>query len=140
MAKTASQIESDVFALLKNSDIADEITGKVYRDGIRPKDSKLEDAIVIFTAGLSGQIDSGIITVLIYVPNVNPFNNGQLVKNGKRLQELELLAKDWVKSLNLNVTDYKFELNQTIMNGEEPELNQHYVSIRLKYEFFDLEG
>ena len=63
MAKTSKQIQGDVYRLLKNSTLSSMISGDVYRgDGKtsnRPRDSRKEDAVVIFTSGLSGDIQTG---------------------------------------------------------------------------------
>lgn len=134
--KTASEIETDIYNLLKNTAISTAVSGKVYRDGYRPKDSNLEDAIVIFTSGLSDQIETGVITVLIYVPDVDVYQNGTKLKNGARILVLEQAAKTWVNSLNASVSNYLFELNQTIMSLPDPEIHQHFISIRLNYKFF----
>lgn len=89
MAKTGKQIQSDVLALLKSSSLPALISGKVYRKGYRPRDSKAEDAIVIFTAGLPGQVQTGVVTINIYVPDIDPYENGVLVENGQRCETLE---------------------------------------------------
>ena len=73
MAKTGKQIQSDVLALLKSSTLPSIISGKVYRKGCRPRDSKAEDAIVIFTTGLPGQIQTGVVTINIYCPDIDPY-------------------------------------------------------------------
>ena len=66
MAKTATQIQGDVYQLLKNSTLCSMISGDVYRKGMRPRDSKLEDAVVIFTTGLPDEIQTGVVTVTMY--------------------------------------------------------------------------
>lgn len=52
MAKTGKQVQGDIYQLLKDSTLYTMISGDVYRNGYRPRDSRLEDAVVIFTAGL----------------------------------------------------------------------------------------
>ena len=84
MAKTGKQIQSDVLALLKSSTLPSIISGKVYRKGCRPRDSKAEDAIVIFTTGLPGQIRTGVVTINIYCPDIDPYENGVLVEDSQR--------------------------------------------------------
>ena len=137
MAKTGKQIQSDVLALLKSSSLPALISGKVYRKGYRPRDSKAEDAIVILTAGLPGQLQTGVVTINIYVPDIDPYENGVLVENGQRCETLEKAASDWVDSLTVAVSNYKFKLQQTIYTEEEPETQQHFVVVKLKYEYID---
>ena len=106
MAKTGKQIQSDVLALLKSSTLPSIISGKVYRKGCRPRDSKAEDAIVIFTTGLPGQIQTGVVTINIYCPDIDPYENGVLVEDGQRCETLEKAAADWVDSLTAAVSNY----------------------------------
>lgn len=137
MAKTGKQIQSDVLALLKSSALPSMISGGVYRNGYRPRDSKQEDAIVIFTTGLPTEIQTGIVTVNIYVPDIAPFANGVLVEDGQRCEELERAAAVWVENLTCAVSNYKFKLQQTIYTEEEPDINQHFIVVKLRYEYFE---
>ncbi len=137
MEKTAKQIQSDIMALLKRSTLPDMISGNVYRNGYRPRDSKEEDAIVIFTTGLPGQIQTGIVTINIYCPDIDPFDNGVLVENGQRCEELEKAAADWVAGLTAAISNYKFKLKQTIYTEEEAETHQHFVVVKLQFEYID---
>lgn len=137
MAKTGKQIQTDVLALLKSGSLPSLISGKVYRKGYRPRDSKLEDAIVIFTTGLPGQIETGVVTVNIYIPDIDPYQNGVLVEDGQRSEALEKAAAEWVESLTAAVSNYRFKLQQTIYTEEEPEISQHFVVVKLKYEYID---
>ncbi|MBR5282852.1 MAG: hypothetical protein IKU22_08765 [Alistipes sp.] len=136
MAKTATQIQGDVYQLLKNSTLCSMISGDVYRKGMRPRDSKLEDAVVIFTTGLPDQIQTGVVTINIYVPDIDAYNNGVMVENGLRSSQLELLAAEWVDSLKAGVSNYKFRLQQTIYTEEDAAIKQHFVVVKLHYRYF----
>lgn len=136
MAKTAKQIQGDVYRLLKDSTLSSMISGDVYRGGYRPRDSRLEDAVVTFTAGLPDQIQTGVVTVNIYVPDIDPYDNGVMVENGVRTAQIELLASEWVKSLKTGLSCYNFRLQQTIYTEREESINQHFVVIKLAYRYF----
>lgn len=136
MAKTAKQIQGDVYTLLRDSSLYTNISGEVYRNGLRPRDSQLEDAVVIFTTGLPDEIQTGVVTIDIYVPDIDPYDNGVLVEDGERTEQLEALAQAWVDSLTCDVSNYRFSLQQTIYTEAEPDINQHFVVIKLKYEYF----
>lgn len=136
MAKTGKQIQGDIRRLLKDSTLYTEISGEVYRNGYRPRDSRKEDAVVTFTAGLPDQIQTGVVTVNIYVPDIDPFGNGTWVEDGRRTEEMEKLAQAWADSLTAEVSCYKFKLQQTIYTEEATEINQHFVVVKLKYEYF----
>ena len=136
MAKTGKQIQGDIYQLLKDSTLYTLISGEVYRNGYRPRDSRLEDAVVSFTAGFPTEIQEGVVTVNIYVPDIDPYKNGVLVEDGERTEELELLAQAWVESLTAEVSCYKFELQQTIYTEEEPDIAQHFVVVKLCYRYY----
>lgn len=138
MAKTGKQVQGDIYQLLKGSTICSMISGDVYRNGYRPRNSSLEDAVVTFTAGLPDQIQTGVVTVNIYVPDIDPYDNGVLVEDGQRTEELERLAAEWVDSLTAAVSCYAFRLQQTIYTEEEAEINQHFVVVKLGYKYFDI--
>lgn len=136
MAKTGKQVQGDIYQLLKDSTLYTMISGDVYRSGYRPRDSRLEDAVVIFTAGLPDQIQTGVVTVNIFVPDIDPYDNGVLVEDGERTAEVERLAQVWVDSLSAEVSCYKFKLQSTIYTEEEAEINQHFVVVKLGYSYF----
>lgn len=137
MAKTGKQVQGDIYQLLKDSTLYTMISGDVYRNGYRPRDSRLEDAVVIFTAGLPDQIQMGVVTVNIFVPDIDPYDNGVFVEDGQRTEALERLAAKWVESLTTAVSCYKFKLQQTIYTEEEADINQHFIVVKLGYEYFD---
>lgn len=136
MAKTGKQVQGDIYRLLKGSSLSETISGAVYRNGYRPRDSRLEDAVVTFTGGFATQIQTGIVTVNIYVPDIDPFNDGVLVEDGERTEAIEKAAADWVESLTASRSCYKFRLQQTIFTQEEADINQHFVVVKLAYEYF----
>lgn len=136
MAKTGKQIQGDIYRLLRDSTLYTLISGEVYRNGLRPRDSQKEDAVVTFTVGLPDQIQTGVVTVNIFVPDIDPDDNGTWVEDGRRAEELEKLAQEWADSLTAEVSCYKFKLQQTIYTEAEPEINQHFVVVKLKYEYF----
>ena len=137
MAKTGKQVQGDIYRLFKGSTLYTMISGDVYRNGYRPRDSRLEDAIVTFTAGIPDQIQTGVVTVNIFVPDIDPYKNGVLVEDGQRTEELERLAQAWVDSLTAAVSCYKFKLMQTIYTEEEADINQHFIVVKLGYEYFE---
>lgn len=136
MAKTSKQVQGDIYQLLKDSTLYTMISGEVYRQGYRPRDSRKEDAVVIFTTGLPDQIQTGVVTVNIYVPDIDPYQNGVLVEDGERTESIERLAQQWVDGLTTDRSCYKFKLQQTIYTEEEPDIRQHFIVVKLKYEYF----
>lgn len=132
MKKTGGQIESDVYALISASDLKGMIGGTIYKDGMRPVNSDKEDVVVVFAGGLDAQFQSGIVIVNIFVPNIN--NGGtKKVKNIARCTALETEANEWLMSLK--PTDYRFSLDSIISSKQALEIDQHYVNIRIKFDY-----
>ena len=136
MAKTSRQVEGDIFQLLRDSTLFTMISGDVYRAGYRPRDSRKEDAVVKFTTGIPDEIQTGVVTVNIFVPDIDPYGNGVQVEDGQRTEEIEKLADAWVESLTAEVSCYKFRLQQTIYTEAEPDINQHFIVVKLQYRYF----
>lgn len=137
MAKTGKEIQGDIIDMLNNDYLGHCISGKVYREGYRPRDSRLEDIDVVFTGGLPEQIETGVVTVLIYCPDVDLYGDGVFVENGERTAQLERYAQEWVDSLTCEMSNYKFKLQAVITTIAIDEIHQHAVSVPLEYQYFD---
>ncbi|MCQ2058672.1 MAG: hypothetical protein MJY71_02445 [Bacteroidaceae bacterium] len=135
MKHTAHEVQGDVIQMLQGSSLAQMLTGKVYRNGYRPRDSRKEDAVVIFTAGLSEQVQTGVVTIHIYVPDIEL--NGVWVENGARTAEIERAAQEWTERLTATRSNYLFTVQSTISTDEERDTQQHYVVIMLRYRLFE---
>lgn len=134
--KTAKEIQTDFFDLIKASPLAQAISGGVYRAGLRPRDSKLEDITVSFVSGLANQMQTGIIAICIFVPDIDPYGNGVYVEDMARTLVLERMAQDWLDTNPARNTDYRWRLQDTITTVEDTEIKQHFVSIMLHYNLF----
>lgn len=131
--KTAKEIQDDVWRLLRDSILADELSGGMYKPGYRPRDSRKEDAIVKYTTGISDQIQEGIVTINIFVPDIDPYNDGVMVEDGNRTTQIERMAQDWVDQIATEVSDYDISLSEPIYTEDEPDIDQHFVVVRLNY-------
>lgn len=136
MTKTAKQIVGDVIELIKGSSLESAINGKIYRgnNGVsyRPKGSKSEDVVVYFTTGDPSQMQHGVVTINIYVADT--LHNDIYCEDGERCEQLEIAAQQWVASLTTAKSNYRFTLMQTIYTEAEPEINQHFVVVKLRYD------
>lgn len=130
---TAKQVQNDIYQMLRTSTLSSMISGAVYKAGYRPRDSRLEDAVVIFTAGLTAEVETGVVTINIYVSDIDAFDNGVLVEDGARTAELENAASEWVETLTAEKSNYKFSLNKTIYTEADTDIKQHFVVIMLEY-------
>lgn len=134
---TAHKVQTDIMALLAGSELCAELSGKVYRNGYRPRDSRLEDIVVTFVAGTPAQVERGAVTLNIFVPDITPYNNGVYVEDGSRTSHIEELADRWVKSLTATRTNYKFNLLRTISTDNDEAIHQHFVVVQLEYQYKD---
>ncbi|MBQ9546756.1 MAG: hypothetical protein IJU90_05670 [Bacteroidales bacterium] len=136
-AKTAKEIQGDFLAMVKASPLAEAINGSVYHAGLRPRDSQLEDITVSFVSGLTNQIQTGVIAISIFVPDIDPYRNGVYVEDMFRTSALERITQDWIDNLPETNTNYELRLQDTIATINEPTLKQHFISIMLHYKLFD---
>lgn len=134
---TAHKVQSDIMALLAGSELCAEVSGKVYRAGYRPRDSRLEDIIVTFVTGTPLQVERGAVTLNIYVPDITPYNDGIYVEDGHRTSLIEEFADRWVQSLTTSRANYKFNLLRTISTDNDEAIHQHFVVVQLEYRFKD---
>lgn len=134
---TSSQVENDILAMLEGSALRASISGKVYRQGYRPRDSRKEDIVVVFVDGTPGQVEHGAVTINIYIPDLTPYKNGQYVKDGARLAVIEQVADNWVSSLTASKSHYRFNLLRTIRPVADEAIHQHFVTVALEYYYFD---
>lgn len=134
---TSKRVQGDFYAWLRDSDLAAGLSGGVYRSGMRPRGSRLEDAVVAFTTGLSDQVQSGVVTVNIFVPDRDGDQTGVMEEDGKRCEEIEVAAADWFKSIYAAATCYKLRLSQAIYTEAEPDIHQHFVVVKIAYEYYD---
>lgn len=130
---TAHKVQSDIMALLAGSELCAEVSGKVYRAGYRPRDSRLEDIIVTFVTGTPSQVERGAVTLNIYVPGITPYNNGVYVEDGHRVAHIEALAAQWVDSLVARRSNYRFTLLRTISTEHDEVAHEHFVAVQLEY-------
>lgn len=90
--------------------------------------------VIRHVAGRSGEIQEGVVTVLIYTdPFISP-DDGRLMENMKRTRDIERAAQDWIESLPTG--EYLFWSDDTIQTDYDPEAGLYFTSIRLKYRHY----
>lgn len=142
MIRTSKEIQGDFYRMVQNSSLATAVSGKVYRastdSSYRPRDSRVEDIEVIFSQGAVDQkMQSGVITILVYVADVDPYNNGVMVEDGNRVEELSRIAQNWIDSCPENGTPYSIKQLTAITSIPIADIKQHAVSIQLHYTFYE---
>lgn len=129
--KSEKNIERDLFAFVKESELAAAVNGDVYRLGTRPDNSTKEDIVVKFISGTDGQIQRGIIVLDVYVPDIK-ITSGKLVENMQRIEVLENLIYSFLQ--DCNTTEYLYSLDATPKSLEAEEIGQHFIYARIAYQ------
>ena len=101
---TATELQTELIALLRGSELALELSGEVYRIGTRPRDSKREDITVAITALTAGQRQRARARLSIYVPDIARVASAVSDPDLARAARLERLATDWALSLTTDRT------------------------------------
>ncbi|MCC8154806.1 MAG: hypothetical protein LIP01_11775 [Tannerellaceae bacterium] len=132
MIKTEKQIEEDVYQLVKKSPLAKKVSGNVYRKGMRPKNSEKEDIVVKFLTGLDDQIQTGIVVINIYIPDISVQGYEDPVENIARVAVLQMLVIKMVGSFKSS--EYLFEMDTTPQSIPSEDIGEHFIYIRLRYQ------
>lgn len=109
------------------------ISGTLYKEGCRPLDSELEDAVIAVGKTSAGQIQQGRAIINIYVPDIDN-NSKRLVPDKNRLSELANMKDNLLGVLNSADTDYLFRLANTPEAVAATDIKQHFVNINLDFE------
>jgi hypothetical protein len=138
MNRTGTQALADVYQYIKGSALAEMVSGGVYYAGTRPRDSKLEDIVVGYLAGVPADLQQIVVNINIFVPDIDPWQNGVLTPNIGRLKEIEDEAALWVLSLDVASTSgqYQVSLYDNIHSGEATGIGQHYVNVQLRLRYW----
>lgn len=93
-----------------------------------------EGFVIRHTAGRSGEIQEGVVTVLIYTEPIIAPSDGRMMEDMKRTRDIERKAQDWVESLPTG--EYLFWSDDTIQTDYDPEAGLYFTSVRLKYKHY----
>lgn len=120
--------------MVKDSPIASAICGKVYRDGCRPRNSKAEDAVVTFVAGVDGQIQDGVVVLNVFVPRKAFGRNTDPVKDVGRCDQIEQTVRDWLDT-RPGAPEYLLPTLEraTIKTYDDPATGETFVNARIKF-------
>lgn len=122
-------IKDDVYALIKNSPLASTVTGKICKQGVRPKGSDKEDVVIAVVANLNGQIQEAVVNVNIYVAD-DIKSDGQNQEATIRLRELCRIASETLEVGSGE--DFRFTLeSQRVI--EVADTKEHVINNRIIY-------
>jgi hypothetical protein len=130
MRKTGSAVEQDFYDIFTAQTILPGvINGTIYKRGMRPLDADTEDAVISLVAGMDGQIQTGVLVVNVYVPDV--VINGRLFRNSSRCREIEQALDEII--VGLSNPQYDIWLGDMIQTFQAEELKQHFINAKLNF-------
>ncbi len=122
-------IKDDVFTFVKQTPLASAVTGKVCKQGVRPKGSDKEDVVIAVVANMNGQIQEAVVNVNIYVKD-DIKSDGQNQEATIRLRELCQIASEALEVGRGD--DFRFTLeSQRVIEVEATK--EHVINNRLNY-------
>lgn len=138
MNRTGLQVLQDVYQWLIGSTLADMVSGEVYYAETRPRDSRKEDIVIGYLAGVPADLQQIVVNINIFVPDIDPWRNGVLTPDIARLSAIEEAAAEWSHSLSVATTDgrYNVSLYDNIHHGEAMGIGQHYVNVQLRLRYW----
>ena len=131
MVKTEQQIERDFYFFIKDSPLGKAVKGGVYRSDMRPDNAHTEDLVVKFLAGLDEQVQSGVVIVNVYVPDVPYQKTARKVSDKSRIGELQALIQSFVND-NAN-TEYRMQTDVSPTTMAVEGVEQHVVYARIRF-------
>jgi len=136
--KTGFQIQSDFFDLITDSGIGEKISGAIYREGTRPRGSEKEDLCIVFTTADAEQIQEGVVTLNLYVPDIAPYDNGIRITDIARCEELETEMQSLMETLTASKTGgYLLSLKEAIHTQRDEDISQSFVVARISFKYFE---
>lgn len=122
-------IKDDVYAFIKKTPLAAAVTGKICKQGVRPKGSDKEDVVIAVVTNMNGQIQEAVVNVNIYVKD-DIKSDGQNQEATIRLRQLCEIASDTLEVGRGE--DFRFTLeSQHVI--EVPGTKEHVINSKLNY-------
>jgi hypothetical protein len=132
--KTTFDQDEILFQLLNGSSaLKAAISGGIYV-GVRPDNSVLEDVVINSVVVADGSIQLGVANVNIHVADRDVTSGGKTYKapNVSRLKAITNIVYPLVQEVYGDFYVFFVENQNTI---REPEIKQHYVNLRIRFEF-----
>ncbi len=136
MRKTFSDIEQDFYNAIKKTTLAHEVSGAVYKYGIRPKGSKKEDVIVKVAALTAKQMQEGTVSIMVYLQPQSVHTDGWIVPDKRRIALIERLVDKLPDELLKLLPEYNgIRLFDAVGNYAEPDTEEFFVSVKIKFDY-----
>ncbi len=99
MKLTPIELKDIIYLLLRSKNLHAEISGRIYKDK-RPENSELEDVEISILDGDSSQVQTFVVNVNVFVPDVR--RGDEMIEDVTRLRPL---CRSFHNSLESNVYD-----------------------------------
>lgn len=130
---TCEQLETLLYERVKAANLP--ISGGVYYRGTRPmqneNDEHKEDCVVAVLTGTGGELAKGTCLVNVYIPDIRT-NGGRYLKNRTRCEEISELLDVLPMTIRKDCAVY-FSRSEMILTEEEPDLKEHFVSLKMDF-------
>lgn len=143
--KTATEIQSDILRLVRESSIMEALNGGLYREGTRPRDSSAEDLIISVTSADGEQVQMGVVLLTVYVADLIMQSKSSKASGHKSLEsyanlgrcaEVERMLTDFVSGLTAQKSEYLFSLSNAVYTSHDTDISQSRVMARLRFRCF----
>jgi len=128
MIQTEGRIVTDIYKFIRQSALAEAVSGNIYKSINRPPNSKEEDIVIKPLSNMPRQRQECVVNVNIYIPD--QLDDGQYDKNGARCDELEEVAAQVLEVFHLETARVILDTQHTY---QVPEANAHVINNRLLY-------
>lgn len=136
--KSDIDIKDDVWAIINKSELEKEVTGKLRKTSVRPRDSRCEDIIISILANETKQKQIAYVNVNIYVSDDT--RDGQSEEKSLRLRKLCQMSFDLFDNVRGNdfrvsITDSNYECGQRVI--ESVATSEHVINNKLLYQIIN---
>lgn len=125
--QTDEEIEDIIYHYLKETELASEVNGTIYKNGERPAGRQSEDIVIHVLANVVDSVQKAIVLVNIYTQDVK--RDDALVRNDKRFKQLAQLGKNALEWVNQGINKWKVEEQTSI----DAETDEHIIQFKLIY-------
>ncbi|MES5135654.1 hypothetical protein ABVC71_08145 [Prevotella amnii] len=136
--KSDIDIKDDVWKVINKSALFREVTGKLKKTSVRPRDSRCEDIIISILANETKQKQIAYVNANIYVADDDRDNQSE--EDSERLRKLCQMSFDLFDNVRgndfrLSLTDPNFECGQRVI--ESSDTSEHVINNKILYQIIN---
>lgn len=136
--KTVQDIEDDFYTAVNKTSVVAAISGKLYKQNMRPNVSKAEDINLIVTTLDAEQWQSGVVTLLAFLNGVTLYKS-QTVPPKQRISEISTLFAGILEELKPLLPNYDgLKFFSAITNDWDVDTKQYFVSCKIFFNYLTI--